>query len=128
MSLVLGIASSHDASACLYRDGKLVAAISEERLSRIKCDGGHLPNLAIDACLKMAGAVRRDIDHIATIYGHFPDRYVNRQIRQVPAVAFDARQALLGNRGNQLAVAVQAGGCIVGRRDAKNKTQEILRE
>ena len=78
MSLVLGIASSHDASACLYRDGKLTAAISEERLSRVKCDGGHLPNLAIDACLKMAGAVRRDIDHIATIYGHFPDRYVSR--------------------------------------------------
>ena len=78
MSIVLGIASSHDASACLYRDGKLLAAISEERISRLKCDGGHLPNLAIDACLKMAGLVRTDVDHIATNYGHFPERYLKR--------------------------------------------------
>ena len=78
MSLILGIASSHDASACVFRDGQLVAAISEERLSRIKCDGGHLPNLAIDACLKMAGATRQEVDHIASIYGHFPDRYLRR--------------------------------------------------
>ncbi len=78
MSLVLGIASSHDASACLFRDGKLLVAISEERISRIKCDGGRLPNLAIDACLKIAGATRQEVDHIATNYGHFADRYVSR--------------------------------------------------
>ena len=79
MSLVLGISSSHDASACVYRDGNLVAAISEERLSRIKCDGGHLPDLAIDECLRMAGAKRSDVDHIATNYAHFPEKYVRRQ-------------------------------------------------
>ncbi len=78
MPVILGIASSHDASACLYRDGTLLAAISEERISRLKCDGGHLPNLAIDACLKMAGLARGDIDHIATNYGHFPERYLKR--------------------------------------------------
>ena len=78
MSVVLGIASSHDASACLFRDGRLEAAVSEERLSRIKCDGGHLPNLAIDACLAQAGLKRGDVDHIASIYGHFPDRYIRR--------------------------------------------------
>lgn len=78
MPIILGIASSHDASACLYRDGKLLAAISEERISRLKCDGGHLPDLAIDACLNLAGLARSDIDHIATIYGHFPERYLKR--------------------------------------------------
>lgn len=78
MAIILGIASSHDASACIYRDGKLLAAVSEERISRVKCDGGHLPNLAIDACLKMAGLKRTDIDHIASIYGHFADRYISR--------------------------------------------------
>ncbi len=81
MAIILGIASSHDASACIYRDGKLLAAISEERISRIKCDGGRLPNLAIDACLEMAGLKRRDIDHIASNYGHFADRYVSRGSR-----------------------------------------------
>ena len=78
MSIILGIASSHDASACLFQDGKLLAAISEERISRIKCDGGHLPNLAIDACLKMAGVARSQVDHIASNYGHFPERYMKR--------------------------------------------------
>lgn len=78
MPVILGIASSHDASACLYRDGKLLAAISEERISRLKCDGGHLPNLAIDVCLKLAGLARSDVDHIASIYGHFPERYLKR--------------------------------------------------
>ena len=78
MSIVLGIASSHDASACVFRDGRLVSALSEERLSRIKCDGGHLPALAIDACLAQAGLTRRDVDHIASIYGHFADRYISR--------------------------------------------------
>ena len=78
MSLILGIASSHDASACVFHDGKLVSAISEERISRVKCDGGHLPNLAIDACLKMARASRHDVDHIATLYGHFPEQYFRR--------------------------------------------------
>jgi len=81
VSLILGIASSHDASACVYRDGVLISAISEERLSRIKCDGGHLPLLAIDACLRMAGATRKDVDHIASIYGHFPERFIKRPTR-----------------------------------------------
>ena len=47
-------------------------------MSRVKCDGGHLPLLAIDECLRMAGATRGDVDHIASIYGHFPERFVTR--------------------------------------------------
>jgi carbamoyltransferase len=78
MSLILGIASSHDASACVFRDGRLVAAIAEERLSRVKCDGGRLPQAAIDEVLRQAGATRRDVDLIASIYGHFAERYVRR--------------------------------------------------
>ena len=78
MAIVLGLASSHDASACVFRDGTLLAAISEERISRLKCDGGHVPDLAIDACLKQAGLQRRDVDHIASLYGHFADRYLKR--------------------------------------------------
>ena len=75
MSIVLGIAASHDASACVFRDGKLVAAVSEERISRIKCDGGRLPQGAIDECLRMAGITRREVDHIASNYDHFSVRY-----------------------------------------------------
>jgi carbamoyltransferase len=73
LSLVLGFCSSHDASACVFRDGELVAAISEERLSRIKTDGNRLPELAIDRVLAMAGATRQDVDHIAMTYNHVPE-------------------------------------------------------
>jgi carbamoyltransferase len=78
MSTVLGIAASHDASACIFRDGKLVAAVSEERISRIKCDGGRLPQGAIDECLRIAGITRREIDVLACNYDHFSDRYARR--------------------------------------------------
>lgn len=47
-------------------------------MSRVKCDGGRLPLLAIDECLRMVGATRGDVDHIASIYGHFPERFVTR--------------------------------------------------
>jgi carbamoyltransferase len=62
----------------VFRDGELVAAISEERLSRIKTDGSRLPGLAIDAVLAMAGATRRDVDHVAMIYSHVPEAYCRR--------------------------------------------------
>ncbi|HEX5478986.1 MAG TPA: carbamoyltransferase C-terminal domain-containing protein [Dehalococcoidia bacterium] len=71
--LTLGInAAFHDSSACLVEDGRVVAAVEEERLSRIKhgkrptpFSAYELPFLSIDACLRQAGAWLRDIDHIA---------------------------------------------------------------
>jgi carbamoyltransferase len=56
-----------------------LAAIAEERLTRVKCDGGRLPQRAIDHVLAAAGATRRDVDVVATIYGHFPERYFRRE-------------------------------------------------
>ena len=78
MTWVLGIGSSHDASAALYRDAELVAAVSEERISRVKCDGERLPEGAIDACLAVAGIARRDVDHIGLLYAFYPEEYVER--------------------------------------------------
>ena len=55
MSAVLGVSAHyHDAAAALIVDGELVAAIQQERLSRIKNDPS-LPLEAIDACLARAG-------------------------------------------------------------------------
>lgn len=62
--LILGISESHEAHACLVRDGHLVAAIAEERLSRIKTDVGY-PRRAIDAVLKIAGVEPEEIDAVA---------------------------------------------------------------
>ena len=68
---ILGISYSgnHESAACLLRDGDLVFAIAEERLSRIKQDAGF-PVLAIKACLEFAGLKPDDIDHIALNWPH----------------------------------------------------------
>ena len=63
--LILGLsAGAHDSSACLLRDGKLLHAISEERLSRKKHDG-RFPKRAIGYCLDAEGISVSDIDIVA---------------------------------------------------------------
>lgn len=54
----------HDTSACLLRDGKIVAVMEEERLSRQKHTAAF-PQQAIASCLTLAGLEPADIDHIA---------------------------------------------------------------
>jgi len=54
----------HDSTACIVKDGVLIAAIEEERLNRDK-HTRKFPMLAIARCLKMAGLEYDDIDHIA---------------------------------------------------------------
>ena len=53
--LTIGINYSqmHDSSACIVRDGQLLFAVAEERLSRIKHDA-RFPQLSIQACLEFA--------------------------------------------------------------------------
>jgi carbamoyltransferase len=63
--LILGLNMFHaDASAALVQDGKVVFAIAEERLNRVKHYAGF-PALAVKACLGGAGAKISDIDHVA---------------------------------------------------------------
>lgn len=66
---ILGISAfMHDASACLLQDGKLIAAIEEERLTRIKHAPNTFPNKAIQFCLEKANIKLTDIDHIAYFF------------------------------------------------------------
>jgi len=61
---ILGINAYHaGASACLVRDGELVAAAEEERFRRIKYWAGF-PALAIRYCLDEAGIGAPDLDHV----------------------------------------------------------------
>jgi carbamoyltransferase len=63
--IILGINAFHgDSSACLVRDGVLVAAAEEERFRRIKHWAGF-PSQAIAYCLAEAGASLADVDHVA---------------------------------------------------------------
>jgi carbamoyltransferase len=69
---ILGISPSHDASAALLHDGTVIAAIAEERLTRIKGDGGRLPRLAIEHVLRLAGIDRSRVDCVALVPDRFP--------------------------------------------------------
>jgi carbamoyltransferase len=65
MSTILGLNAYHgDSAACLFLDGKLVAAAEEERFRRIKHWAG-LPTSAINYCLEEAKLRLEEIDHIA---------------------------------------------------------------
>ena len=63
--LTLGINYSqmHDSSACIVRDGELLFAVAEERLSRNKHDSGF-PRLAIRACLDFAEVEAAQLDEV----------------------------------------------------------------
>src|SRR5260221_14625337 len=64
--LVLGLNTFHPgASACALRDGRLVAAVAEERLGKRCKHVAGFPGQALQAVLKMAGASVRDIDYLA---------------------------------------------------------------
>lgn len=59
---VLGVSYGyHDASACLVVDGKVIAAVAEERFTRQKHDA-NFPTFAIEQVLEQAGASIEDID------------------------------------------------------------------
>ncbi|MBU4306154.1 MAG: carbamoyltransferase, partial [Candidatus Omnitrophica bacterium] len=63
--IILGINAYHgDSSAAIVVDGKLIAAIEEERIRRIKHWAG-LPTKSIEWCLSFAGINLGDVDNIA---------------------------------------------------------------
>lgn len=63
--VILGINAYHgDASAALLIDGRCVAAIEEERFSRVKHQSGF-PEESVRWCLDDAGLTPHDLNHIA---------------------------------------------------------------
>jgi carbamoyltransferase len=75
---ILGISAFyHESSCCLLRDGRLVAAASEERFTRVK----HDPRLPVEAfrfCLDQQGLDLLDLDAIA--YYELPEVKLERQL------------------------------------------------
>jgi carbamoyltransferase len=103
---ILGISAEQaDVSAALVRDGDLVAALEEERFSRVKhCRG--FPHEAVRRCLAIAGISGAELDHVA-VSGD-PRCHLARRVRvalgrpspngvrrRIAAVAADRQ---LGNR------------------------------
>ena len=104
MSLtILGLsgALTHDPSAALYIDGKLVAAAEEERFVRDKHAKGRMPYEAAKFCLDFAGIKPGDVTAVAipfapiSIFGRARWQYAKRYW-YAPDRALDA--ILMGNR------------------------------
>ena len=63
ISLGFNYSQMHDSSACIARDGELLFAVAEERISRVKHDAGF-PQHAIRACLDFARVTPDQLDFI----------------------------------------------------------------
>jgi carbamoyltransferase len=76
---ILGINAFHgDASASLISDGKLIAAVEEERFNRIKHWAGF-PTQSIQYCLEVANIKASNLDRIAVSYN--PQANLDRKLR-----------------------------------------------
>ena len=104
MSAVLGVSANyHDAAAALVIDGQLVAAMQEERFSRIKNDPA-LPLRAIAACLAEAKLDARALDEV--VFYENPYRKLERvllsSLRTFPRALRQFPRALASQLGHKL--------------------------
>jgi carbamoyltransferase len=75
---ILGINAYHgDASAAIIKDGRLIAAVEEERFNRIKHCAGF-PAQAIRYCLNEANVQLEDMDHVGI--SRDPSAHVHKKI------------------------------------------------
>ena len=62
--IILGISLSHDAGAAIIKDGKIISAVNEERLNRVKMYWGF-PELSIKKVIELANVNPSEIDYVA---------------------------------------------------------------
>lgn len=104
--IVLGVNAYHgDASAAVVVDGKLVAAVEEERFNRIKHSAGF-PVEAVRYCLKEAGIAISLVDYIAIPRDPWA-RLLNKLYYglKIPALAMRRYTALRKTQGIKIKLA-----------------------
>lgn len=111
--IVLGLATMGTSAACLVRDGVLVAAIEEERLSRIKNDGAF-PLRAIAECLRIGNATMAEVDAVAVYWRPFA---LGTRIRGTLGRA-------MGSRAAFASIARRARGSLLGGDDPDHRPEE----
>ena len=96
--IIVGINAYHaDSSAAIFVDGKMIAAIEEERFKRIKHWAGF-PAEAIEFCLKEANVSYEDVNYFAI--GRDPKaKFLNKllYLASNPAGSFAAVKDRLAN-------------------------------
>ncbi len=96
--IILGINAYHaDSSAAIFVDGKMIAAIEEERFTRVKHWAGF-PELAIAFCLQEAGIGYADVDYY-TIGRDPKAKFIKKllYLAKNPGGSFAAVKDRLGN-------------------------------
>ena len=91
---IIGISAGyHDSACCLLHHGELVAAVQEERFSRVKNDKG-LPRQAFRYCLRQAQLSITDVDLVA--FYEDPVLKLDRQIWMslLPGLSAGRRESL----------------------------------
>lgn len=85
---ILGLTTLGDSAAALIKDGQLVAAVEEERFSRVKHHAGF-PYQSIQFCLDQAGITLKDVEHV----GHYWKPWILRhKAMQAVKSAFISRE------------------------------------
>lgn len=118
--IVLGLsgALSHDASAAILVDGKIIAAAEEERFIRDKHAKNKFPYEAAKFCLKQADIKPEDVDIVAFPYAeiplsskarwHFAKRHWYAPDRALDAI-FNGNRRFRRNRDKSLALMAELG-------------------
>lgn len=61
---ILAYKDGHDPAACLMKDGTIVAAVEEERFTRVKHAPSRFPTESISFCLRQAGIEQEEVDYV----------------------------------------------------------------
>ncbi len=98
---ILGLNIGHDATASLIKDGKIIAAIAEERISRVKYHFGF-PYGAIKEVMHLAGIKGDSIEYVVLAFEndikqspfHYTDTIIDRSGTIDPSNEIDNRTKL----------------------------------
>jgi carbamoyltransferase len=104
---ILGLNAYHgDASAALIKDGRLIAAVEEERFNRIKHCAGF-PTQSIQYCLRAAGIDIGEVAHVGI--SRDPSAHLHKKV--LAAAARAAREIVGGSHtaGSRLRETVAVG-------------------
>jgi carbamoyltransferase len=128
MNLILGLNAFHpDSSACVLRDGRLVAAVAEERHGPRHKHVAGFPGRAIAEVLRMAGATICDVDYVAI--GNDSNANVPAKVRHVLKSPFKSARGVLTHfqrRGKMQSVQQMiAEACGVNAADCRFKVARV---
>jgi len=126
--LIIGLNAFHpDSSACALKDGKLVAAVAEERLGKRFKHVAGFPANALREVLRMAGATIRDVDYVAI--GNDSNANLGAKVSHVLASPFASARGVLTHfqrRAKMKSIQqLVADACGAGESDCRFKVERV---